>query len=448
MRGPLSILRGRSLFWKIYISMIAALFVPLTLFSVYRIYLDMSRESKEQSENFSRNVKSGASLIAFHSMSMTDDELASHVNAMSNIGRVEVFVRRGGRLFAPEGSRWANELFAGQLDNEGSMIVASADAPSGDVEAFVVIDMLPPIPPGHYVLRRAAFVIVAVGALFVAFFIVRGYTAPLEELGRVTARLGAGDLSARADERIVARSDEIADLASALNWMAASIERSITTQKRLLVDISHEIRSPLQRMDVALALARRSCGAEAAAHIDRVELEIDSINVMIEELLDLTRSAIPEGTPQRVELAPLVEAAAADAAFEGQMDGKSVSVKATPMTVVGSPSLTRRAVSSVIDNAIRYAPRESCVEITASPSPDGCEAVIRVRDRGEGVAEHELEHIFEPYYRTDAARAASANGTGLGLAITKRVAEDMGGSVRASNAEGGGLVVEIRLPLA
>jgi two-component system sensor histidine kinase CpxA len=267
---------------------------------------------------------------------------------------------------------------------------------------------------------------------------------PLSELRLITGKLASGDLSVRVGHRVTGRSDEIADLGRSFNSMAERVENLISAQQRLLSDISHEIRSPLQRMAVACALLRQKSSEEDGKYEERIELEIGRIDDMVEELLALTRN---EGVgliqPEIVELGEIIESIIEDAAFEGGSTGEKITANIQKLSVLGDPLLLNRALGNVILNAIHYTTPETGIEIDVYQEKE--RVAVVVRDHGQGVPEEELDKIFLPYYRTDKARERSHGGIGLGLAITKRIIENHGGEITASNAPAGGLIVTIYL---
>ncbi len=277
-------------------------------------------------------------------------------------------------------------------------------------------------------------------------------TRPILRLRSAATGLGAGDLGARAGPEMERRRDEIGELVRDFNRMAERIESLVTSQRRLISDISHELRSPLARLSVALGLARQRSGPEATPLLDRIEREAERLNEMIGRLLTLARlqdSAEP-AEKERVDLRGLLEEVSGDAEFEAAAKGCTVRFQAAQdCSVTGNRELLRSAIENVVRNAIRYTPEKSEIEIDLGCRPvDGSRAVaaIAVRDRGPGLPESELDKVFRPFYRIAGARERQSGGTGLGLAITERAVKLHGGSVRACNRPGGGLEVEISLP--
>jgi two-component system sensor histidine kinase CpxA len=235
--------------------------------------------------------------------------------------------------------------------------------------------------------------------------------------------------------------------------MAERIEELMTARQRLLRDISHELRSPLARLNVALELARQRSGDEAAGALDRIGREAERLNDLIGQVLTLTQ--LENGgdriTREPVPLTGLVRAIAADANFEAQTRGRTVrAVVDDDVTVQGSEEMLRRGIENVVRNAVRYTAANTQVDISVCRRrADSREvAVIGVRDRGPGVPEDTLSRMFLPFYRVADARDRQTGGTGIGLAITERAVRLHDGTVTAANAPDGGLIVEIVLPVA
>lgn len=290
--------------------------------------------------------------------------------------------------------------------------------------------------------------IILLGGLF-CYGLARYLTSPVTKLRAATRELAAGNLSARVGPTLGGRRDELASLAADFDEMAEKIQSLVDSQRRLLGDISHELRSPLARLNVALELARQRSGAEATSALERIELEAETLNEMIGQLLTLTR--LESGTEQirknEFDLALLVRAIVEDADFEARSRQRSVKLECSAScAIVGNEQLLRRAVENVVRNAVQYTASGTEVEVKLAGGEQHS-AVITVRDHGAGVPESELAEIFLPFYRVDDARDREAGGVGLGLAITERAVRLHGGKVEARNALNSGLVVKILLPL-
>jgi two-component system sensor histidine kinase CpxA len=322
-------------------------------------------------------------------------------------------------------------------------------------EQYVFVAEVPPRSPFRRFFRLETLghrlAVMFLVASLVCYGLARYVTAPVKKLRRATQQLSEGDLSARVGPLLGRRRDEITDLGRDFDRMAERIEGVMGAQKRLLRDISHELRSPLARLNVALELVRQQVGSGPGPALDRIEREAERLNELIGQLLTLTvlESGAEKTERVPVDLAALVGEIATDAEFEAR--NRSVSVRITEseeVTAQGAPELLRRAVENVVRNGVRFTAEGSEVEIglTCRTDEDGAWACIRVRDHGPGVPESALADLFRPFYRVAEARDRRSGGTGIGLAITERAVRLHGGTVRAANVPGGGLEVAIELP--
>jgi signal transduction histidine kinase len=278
--------------------------------------------------------------------------------------------------------------------------------------------------------------------LLLCYLLARYLTSPLRSLQRALERFGQGDFSARTGST---RRDELGQLARTFDRMAEHIQNLVDAERRLLLDISHELRSPLARLGVAVELARSGENRDAA--LDRIQKEADRLNALVGELLQVTRAeADPNALRvQAVRLDDLLAGVVGDCSIEASARGSSLVLDAPgPVTVKGDPELLRRAVENVIRNAIRYAPQQTPVAVRLQPN--GSTARIQVRDYGPGVPEESLDRIFDAFYRVEGDRNRESGGVGLGLSIARRAIELHKGTLRARNANPG-LLVEMDLPL-
>ena len=286
----------------------------------------------------------------------------------------------------------------------------------------------------------------------VCFWLARYITAPVRELRTAANQLANGNLAARVGDSALGRHDEIAQLSRDFDNMAQRIESLVSSQQRLMTDISHELRSPLARLSIALGLARKQANPQSLAALDRIERESERLNDLIGNLLKLSRIEGQDASSSTRELIPvdeLVCEVAADVDYEGRSRNRSVRVlRSESCFIFGIPELVRSAIENVVRNGINYTHEGTEVEISLEVSRPDQAAVICVRDHGDGVPNEDLENIFRPFFRVEDARERSSGGTGLGLAITERTVRLHRGRAKAENAFGGGLIVELRLPLA
>lgn len=297
-----------------------------------------------------------------------------------------------------------------------------------------------PVPLGLPLL--VMLFIAATGCLLLA----RSLTKPIRDLRRVAQKITRGDLSARV-ELLSRQGDEIADLSHDFNIMVERTESLLQSQKRLLRDISHELRSPLTRLNLALELARQQPD-KTESYLARIEKESERMNELINQLIILTRlegdvNSVPK---EPVHLQQLLGDIVDDADFE--IAGRKRWIKTITLddvTVLGTKEMLGRALENVIRNGLRYTRTETAVEL--SMTKDKNHVTITVRDHGPGVPEEYLKQIFKPFVRVAESRDRDSGGAGIGLAIAKQAILMHGGTIQAQNAANGGLVVQIRLPL-
>jgi signal transduction histidine kinase len=302
--------------------------------------------------------------------------------------------------------------------------------------------IVPRQSPGPWFLKPDHLFIMGV-AILLCYWLAFHLTQPVRKLQRAVERFGRGDLSARSAST---RRDELGQLARTFDRMADRIETLLTAERRLLLDISHELRSPLARLGVAVELARSGENLDAA--LNRIQKESDRLNSLVGQLLQVTRA---EGDPNLLQREPvrldeLVQQIVEDSRIEAEAHGCSLVLAAQESaTVRGDPELLHRAMENVIRNAIRYSPRDSSIDVSLRHTDH--RAVVTVRDHGPGVPDEALPHLFDAFYRVEEDRNRSRGGIGLGLSIARRSIELHQGSIRARNALPG-LEVEMELPAA
>lgn len=309
----------------------------------------------------------------------------------------------------------------------------------------------PRIFMGPHGFPTLGLIIGVISSGLVCYLLAWSLTSPVARLRKAAQQLAAGDLSARAGAPVGGRRDELAELMRDFDRMAERIEGLMDAQSRLLKDVSHELRSPLARLNVALALARQKSTPEAEGALARIEIEAERLNQLIQRLLTISRlEAGADGIRKAtLPLRELVEHIARDAEYE--TPGRQCVVEADrndTYTVQADSDLLGSAIENVVRNATRYTANGKPVEIRMErDNTNGHkDIVVRVLDSGPGVPESDLEKIFQPFYRVDDVRNQQTGGAGLGLSIADRAVRLHGGSVRASNRKQGGLEVEIRIP--
>jgi two-component system OmpR family sensor kinase len=272
--------------------------------------------------------------------------------------------------------------------------------------------------------------------------------SPIRNLRWAFGAVARGQLDTRVTPLMGSRRDEIADLGREFDRMSQQLEGLVAGHKRLLHDVSHELRSPLARLQAAIGLARQSPD-KLDSSLERIEREAVRLDRLLGEVLTLARLETATGTQagESVDFGEIVAAAVEDARFEAEAQGKRVDFQGrVDAAMQGKPELLHSAVENVVRNAIKFAPAGSAIDVALRTIENPRRVRLEVRDRGPGVREEHLARIFEPFFRGEPA--AGENGYGLGLAIARRAIETHGGSIRAHNADGGGLSVEIELPLA
>jgi two-component system, OmpR family, sensor histidine kinase CpxA len=353
-------------------------------------------------------------------------------------------IRRG---VAPRHRSWIQSLLPDRFSRQGLTL---------DGKRYTLVLELPPgrgVFFGPHDVPGLALSILVISSGLVCYLLAWSLTSPVARLRKAAQSLAAGDLTARTGAPLRGRRDELAELMRDFDRMAERIEGLVESQSRLLKDVSHELRSPLARLNVALGLAQQKAAPEVEGSLQRIELEADRLNQLIQRLLTISR--LESGTDgilkTKLSLGELVEHVARDAEYEAPGSGCKVSADpADEFLVEGDPELLRSAIENVVRNATRYTAEGTVVEIRLERQTNarGVEAVIRVLDSGPGVPNEALDKIFQPFYRLDDARNRQTGGAGLGLSIASRAVRLHGGQLRASNRPEGGLEVEIRIPAA
>jgi two-component system, OmpR family, sensor kinase len=335
----------------------------------------------------------------------------------------------------------------------GSWIIFIVITMSNQILFLAVLPAVrPPLPPPlkHIPLQ---LLVLDFGVLFLFSALIARYLAkPIQQLSSGLAQMAGGDLTVRVASQLGRRRDELADLARDFDRMAERLQHILESRERLLHDVSHEFRSPLTRLLLALDLARQH-PERALASFDRIEYEAQRLSEMVGELLTMSRAELnADKSDTYFAITDLIETIAADAGFEAQ--AKQVAVKtdlpAAPrdgagLIIKGSPGLLRKGIENVVRNAVKFSQPGDTVTVRFTPSSvPGGRLRIEVSDEGSGVPDDALQRIFEPFVRLEGE--AQGGGFGLGLAIARSAAHAHDGEIWAANNPEGGLTVIIELP--
>ncbi len=339
------------------------------------------------------------------------------------------------------------------FDIRYGLVRVALQVPSRNGPPYVFATQLPAGPraalgpnPGGLALHwTVAFVVSGL----ICYLLARYLTRPILQLQAASRQLAAGKLETRAATDAGRRSDELGELVRDFNAMAERIEDLVSSQRQLISDVSHELRSPLARLIVAMDLARERKGGDPA--FDRMEKDFERLSEMVGRLLTVARldAASASVEMKTLNLRALVAEVVSDAEFAARERQRSVHFPVgADLYVEGNADLLRSAIENIVLNALRYTAPGTAVDVHLQAEAALASAQLTVRDHGPGVPDKELQNIFRPFYRVDNARDEQSGGAGLGLAITDRVIRLHRGSVTAANAAKGGLELQVRIPIA
>jgi len=395
--------------------------------------------------NTARNEPSGATLLDANGRPVCATPTAPSIANLSRITSTRIDGRQVGNLYV-----WLVPVTAPDGKN---YVYVWHQPPSRNPQTQRRWNLL------HFAFPQLP-VAIAVGGL-TTFVLVLLFTRPIVRMRKAARALANGDLTVRVEQSPSAasqsNSDEFQGLVHDFNHMAERLESLVDAQKLLLRDVSHELRSPLARLSVALELAHDDANPELTQHLSRIEREASNLNQLIGQLLTLSSLEARENTAafQPVSLNQLCRQLLPDAEYEAQQHACSVTlIEENQCTIRGNPDLLYRAIENVVRNAIRYTDLNTDVTIRISETapnlrhPDARHfAAIEVTDQGPGIPESDLAHIFRPFYRVDQARSSHTGGFGVGLAITERATRLHNGTLRATNRPTGGTSILFLFPL-
>ncbi|MEX2126244.1 MAG: ATP-binding protein [Woeseia sp.] len=324
---------------------------------------------------------------------------------------------------------------------------------SKDGEFYTILVSRTHRPHGYWEGAPAGSVLLALALIvsgIVSYLLARAISDPVRKLRHATVSLAEGNMNSRVASSLGNRRDELGMLARDFDAMAEKLQRAAAQQTELSRNISHELRSPLARLRVAMELAKRQTGE--LPEFDRIDDETERLDRLIGQILSYTRmESGSQAEPGSIDLADLVQEVVENVNFEcraGGYEGVSVvtELDASPLVAGYADALTS-AIENIVRNAVRHSPPNETVIVRVTAESDNV-AVVEVLDKGEGVADDELPHLFQPFFRTRSAAADSKKrGTGLGLAIAERAVKLNGGTVSAENRKTGGLRVLVSLHL-
>jgi two-component system OmpR family sensor kinase len=448
----------RNLYLRIFLSFWIAMVLALTFSVVATLWLSDQRAQHEQSRQ-DQLAREASSILAERGVPGLRDWLTEE-SARAAPDRLFVLDRHGNDLLGrhvPESlrARFGRGAVPGRVpdlppDARDFRWLSQLIAPGDETYALSLL-RLRRGPLGIFSSPESPIITVIATLLVstvVCFLLARYLSDPIRHLRAATRSIAAGDLGVRVSSLMGSRRDELGMLALDFDVMAERLRALLASHRELLRDVSHELRSPLARLQIALGLARRP-NADLEQEFDRIELETARLDELIGEILSLSRLDDPARTlvAEPVNLEELLETLVENARIEADLRSIQLQLNALPgLSVEGDRELLFRAVENVLRNAVRFSPNGTLVEVTAERAAD--QAVIRIRDHGPGVPQEALARIFEPFFCVAQARDRESGGYGIGLAITARVAALHGGSVRAANAAPSGLALEITLPLS
>ncbi|MDJ0751148.1 MAG: ATP-binding protein [Woeseiaceae bacterium] len=445
-------------FWRIFLSAWAIVFVSIVLTSLSSRWLPDAADSTE-------SVPLVEQLVAF-----TADELQERLENDPTTAAVDLAEERA-LDFAPllkiyvldsEGSdvlgRDLPDVVAGAAAGTisydelmGSSGVRKLYVQRDGLHGYTVVGHLGQFPVGlalrnpsaRFLMPTLMIVVSAVVSLLLARFIV----LPVRRLRKAGQRVAAGDLSVRVSPSVGGRTDDIALLAHDFDVMTERVEALLKSQQRLMRDVSHELRSPLARLQALLSISRQNADSESASQIDRMELEIERLDELIGEILTYTRlEAAKRINRCPTDLVDLVQNIVDYASLEGHAAGKEIVLEGPARRLMNLDSgLIQRAVENVIRNAVKYTAPNTMVDVTIEEQSDSVRIVVD--DHGFGVPEEAIDRIFEPFFRVDESRSAHSGSGGIGLAIAERSIRLHGGSIWARNRDAGGLRVVVEFPV-
>ena len=436
-----------SLFWKIFLAM----WLSIVGFSAAIGMLNDTLARKQWAEQPQESFERGLYRISQRAQQALLDEgrrgLRDELLNIPRMTRSHIYVVDGQNREV----LGRDNALARLVEQGAGMDSESVSGAAGEAFTMYTVNRTPPRPilapgPQGTALRLAAAALISA---VISFFLARSLATPLGHMRRASQKIASGELSTRVVPEVGRRQDEIGQLAIDFDEMAARLQAMQVANQRLLQDVSHELRSPLARLSVALEIARNKGPGPVESEIDRIGLESQRLETLVNDVLALLRetSETVNKLDEDFDLTELLSDLVGVVNYEVP-EGKP-GIDWRPSDAVpfrGDRELLWRAAENLVRNALRHTDPDRGVEVGLDSSRRASRVTITVRDYGPGVPEAELEKIFEPFYRVQESRDRGSGGHGLGLSIAATAVRRHGGEISARNAEDAGLIVTISLP--
>jgi two-component system sensor histidine kinase CpxA len=434
------------LFWKIFLTMWLSIVAFSAAVGLINDMIARGQWAEDPSNTFTRGMERISQRSARALFERGRGGLVEELEAIPLIARSHIFVVDEDGVEILGRDRTLVALTESGRPVKHTRIV---DA-SGKTFTIHTFSRTPPgafFAPGLEGTLLRLFAAAAISAL-VSFFLARSLTSPLRKMRDASRKIAEGDLNARVGQLKPPRRDEIGELATDFDRMATHLQSMQLANRRLLQDVSHELRSPLARLNVALEIARKKGAGAVTSELDRIQIESERLEALVNDVLGLLRESSetsPRGE-EEVDIARLLDNLAETVNYEAPEGSPGVDWPgAEPFPYLGDRELLWRAIENLLRNGLRHTDASRGIQLRLASGESG-EVLISVRDFGTGVPDFELEKIFEPFYRVQESRDRNTGGHGLGLSIAAAAIRRHGGRITAANAPDGGLIVTIELP--